>query len=78
MLGYTPPGPEAGTPPPEPGTPLNTPPPSPQDQAPPSAVHVGRYGQQAGGTHPTGMQSYIVVLSDYHGWHRNYMTKWTK
>ena len=24
---------------------------------PPIAVHAGRYGQQAGGTHPTGMQS---------------------
>ena len=59
MLGYTPPGPEAGTPP-RPGTP-------PPEQTPgadtppgagtPSAVHAGRYGQQAGGTHPTGMQS---------------------
>ena len=39
---YTPPGP--GTPP-QPGTP------------PPSAEHAGRYGQCAGGTHPTGMQS---------------------
>ena len=61
MLGYTPPrtrgshpsprdqapplGPEAGT---------------PQDQTPPSAVHAGRYGQQAGGTHPTGMQSCLT------------------
>ena len=46
------PGPEAGTPPPAPeaGTPLDQTP-------PPSAVHAGRYGQQAGGTHPTGMQS---------------------
>ena len=24
---------------------------------PPEAVHAGRYGQQAGGTHPTGMHS---------------------
>ena len=24
---------------------------------PPNAEHAGRYGQQAGGTHPTGMQS---------------------
>ena len=32
---------------------------TPQDlrQAPPTAVHAGRYGQQAGGTHPNGMQS---------------------
>ena len=43
-----PPGPEAGTPL-GPGT--------PPDQALPSTVHAGRYGQQAGGTHPTGMQS---------------------
>ena len=39
----TPPlGPEAGT---------------PWEQTPPSTVHAGRYGQQAGGTHHTGMQS---------------------
>ena len=25
-------------------------------QTPPCAVHAGRYGQQAGGMHPTGMQ----------------------
>ena len=36
-----------------PTTPGQTPPRS----RPPSAVHAGRYGQQAGGTHPTGMQS---------------------
>ena len=30
----------------------------PPDQAqPPCAMHAGRYSQQAGGTHPTGMQS---------------------
>ena len=40
-----PPGPEAGTPPRD------------QRQIPPGAVHAGRYGQQAGGTHPTGMHS---------------------
>ena len=40
----TPPGPEAGTPPPG-----------------PEAVHAGRYGQQAGSTHPTGMQSCFVT-----------------
>ena len=27
------------------------------DTSPPGAVHAGRYGQQAGCTHPTGMQS---------------------
>ena len=28
-----------------------------QQTPPPRAVHAGRYGQQAGGTYPTGMQS---------------------
>ena len=46
MLGYT------TTPPP--GTDTRHPPP---EQKPPSAAHAGRYGQQAGGKHPTGMQS---------------------
>ena len=36
--------------PPRPGTP-------PREQPPPGAEHAGRYGQRAGGTHPTGMQS---------------------
>ena len=58
MMGYTPKpgiplGPEAGTPPPRDQRQA----PLPLDQAPPSAVHAGRYGQQAGGRHPTGMQS---------------------
>ena len=44
-----PPGP--GTPPPGPGTP------SPQTRHPPCTVHAGRYDQQVGGMHPTGMQS---------------------
>ena len=30
---------------------------TPQAGTPPGAVHVGVYGQQAGGTHPTGMHS---------------------
>ena len=30
---------------------------SPQAGTPPGVVHAGRYGQQAGGTHPTGMHS---------------------
>ena len=30
--------------------------------APPRAVHAGRYGQQAGGTHPTGMYSFLLNL----------------
>ena len=38
----------------------DTPPPradTPGSRHPPATVHAGRYGQQAGGTHPTGMQS---------------------
>ena len=31
--------------------------PPPGADTPPCAVHAGRYGQQAGGMHPTGMQS---------------------
>ena len=44
---------------PRPGTPSGpgTPP------TPPGAVHAGRYGQQAGGTHPTGMHSCFIVSS---------------
>ena len=65
----TPPGP--GTPHPAPRTRCTTPldqvhPPDqapPQDQVPPDQTppppveQAGRYGQRAGGTHPTGMQS---------------------
>ena len=47
MMGYYPPGP---------GT-------RGWDQAPPRAVHAGRYGQQAGGMHPTGMQSCFCLPS---------------
>ena len=62
MMGYHPPRtrypPGPGTPPdqapPRPGTPSDQVPP---DQAPPCTAHAGRYGQRAGGTHPTGMQS---------------------
>ena len=32
-------------------------PPPPRSRPPPCAVHAGRYGQQADGMHPTGMQS---------------------
>ena len=50
------PGPEAGI---SPGA--DTPSPTrgryPPEQTPPRAVHAGRHGQQAGGAHPTGMQS---------------------
>ena len=36
--------------------------------SPPRAVHAGRYGQQAGSTHPTGMHSclcLILISTDY-------------
>ena len=40
------------------GPEADPPPPQDQRQAPPlGQVHAGRYGQQAGGTHNTGMQS---------------------
>ena len=39
-------------------------PPPPGPGTPPPAEHAGRYGQWAGGTHPTGMQScYCMVLT---------------
>ena len=39
------------------------PPPRPEaDPFPPGAVHAGRYGQQAGGTHPTGMHSCLYLI----------------
>ena len=34
----------------------------PPEQTPPCAVHAGRYGQQADGTHPTGMRTFIYML----------------
>ena len=38
----------------------------PRAGTPPGAVHAGRYGQQAGGTHPTGMHScYHLLLCGY-------------
>ena len=40
-----------------------TPPLQDQRQTPPQAVHAGRYGQQAGDTHPTGMHT--SLSSDY-------------
>ena len=58
MLGYTPqeqtPPWEADIPTPEADTP---PPPHREADKPPRAVHAGKYGQQAGGTHPTGMHT---------------------
>ena len=32
------------------------------DTTPPGAEHAGRYGQRAGGTHPTGMQSCSISI----------------
>ena len=53
------PHPQEQTPPPPGSRPLpdQAPPRSRPPWDPPSAVHAGRYGQQAGGTHPIGMQS---------------------
>ena len=39
--------------------PEQTPPPT---RGRPSQVHAGRYGQQAGGTHPTGMHTCCILL----------------
>ena len=54
------------TPPPE-----QTPPPPGADttweQTPPGAEHAGRYGQHAGGTHPTGMQSCFMIFIHFKG-----------
>ena len=66
--GIHPPGPEAGTPPgPEAGTPppRSRHPPGP-GTPPTSAVLAERYGQQAGGTHPTGMQSCVFLYLPVH------------
>ena len=59
--------------PPGPDTSPDQNPPPPKEQTPcgtrpPKAVHGGRYGQQAGGTHPTGMHTCFTIfvqLSDY-------------
>ena len=70
MLGYTHPqdkrqappalGPEAGTP--STGTRVRHPP-GLEAGTPPAKCMLGdgRYGQQAGGTHPTGMQSCFIL-----------------
>ena len=47
----------------------------PQDQVLPSAVHVGRYGQQASGTHPTGMHSCFIRESMEHKIHKLFLSK---
>ena len=41
---------------------LHTPPRDQRQTAPPCAVHAGRYGQQAGGTHPTGMHTCYICF----------------
>ena len=57
--------PQAGTPPGQVHPPAGTP---HQQVHPLGEVHAGRYGQQAGGTHPTGMHSCLIsaVLVDKH------------
>ena len=59
-----PPGQEAGTTPPRsrhpPGPEAGTPAADPSN-----AVHAGRYGQPAGGTHPIGMQSCLSYLASH-------------
>ena len=42
--------------------PREHPPPRDQRQTPSSAVHAGKYGQQAVGTHPTGMHTCFVTF----------------
>ena len=55
--------------------PQDQPPPQadpPRTRHPPSAVHAGRYGQLAGGMHPTGIQScFIVYRMEF------YKTRWS-
>ena len=41
------------------------PPTSPPGADPPATEHAGRYGQRAGGTHPTGMQSCLANANIY-------------
>ena len=63
MLGYTPPPGTRGRHPPGEDTPQGhtTPPGQRHSAPPPGTVYAGRYGQQAGGTHPTGMQSCLLM-----------------
>ena len=61
--------PRAGTPPrqvhPQPPSRYITSP-TPGQVHPPGAVHAGKYGQQAGGTHPTGMHSCSPDMVTFH------------
>ena len=80
MMGYTPQQqtpPWQQTPPQEADTPWEADTPSPGSRHPPAAdtppgrrhppraVHAWRYGQQAGGTHPTGMHTCIFLKPSY-------------
>ena len=44
------------------GTPPRQVPPGQVQTPPPRAVHASRYGQQVGGTHPTGMHSCVMMF----------------
>ena len=68
MLGYTPHQDQRQTTPEQASPWEQTPPPRDQRQTPPKdqtppAVHAGRYGQQAGGTHPTGMHTCLNAIN---------------
>ena len=58
--------PFAGSRPPPEQTPSPQSRPHPSRHPPPPADHARRYGQRAGGTHPTGMQSCIIYFVS--GW----------
>ena len=75
MLGYNPnPGTRGRTP--LPGTRGRHPPGirgrRPGSRHPPCTVHAGRYGQQAGGTHPTGMHTCFSVKNKILLYHEKY------
>ena len=58
------PPPREADPPPRKQTPLEVDTP-PWEADPPCAVHAGRYGQQAGGAHPTGIHTcFTIILTD--------------
>ena len=56
----------ADTPPRSRRPPKELTPPS-RSRHPPGAVHAGRYGHQAGGTHPTGMHTCWKILPHFFG-----------
>ena len=47
---------------------VHLPPGTPPARYTPGSVHAGRYGQQAGGTHPTGMHSYLAYFLPKTAW----------